>query len=116
MSIDGIGRPPKPPTDVGATSQAPQAGTLGQSFHVDRGEAAPTVDAKGPLAQLQRGEIGVDQYLDARVEEAVGPLVERLNPEALAFLRSSLRAELATDPVLIELVRRATAASPAVEP
>ena len=114
MSIDGIGRPPKPPTDVGATSQLPQAGAPGESFHVERSEAAPAVDAKGPLAQLQHGEIGVEQYLDARVEEAVRPLVESLNPDALAFLKSSFRAELATDPVLVELVRRATAPSTAV--
>lgn len=116
MSIDGVGRPPKPPADVGATTPAPQAGALGRSFQVGQAEPASAVEAKGPLAQLERGEIGLDQYLDARVEEAVRPLVERLNPESLAFLKSSLRAELATDPVLVELVRRATGASSAVEP
>lgn len=116
MSIDGVGRPPKPPIDVGATTPAPQTGAVGSSFQVDRAEPAPALDAKGPLAQLERGEIGVDQYLDLRVEEAIRPLLERLNPESLAFLKSSLRAELATDPVLVELVRRATGASSAVEP
>jgi hypothetical protein len=101
---------------VGATSPTPQAGASGRSFQVDHIDPAPALDAKGPLAQLERGEIGLEQYLDARVEEAVRPLVESLNPESLAFLKSSLRAELATDPVLVELVRRATGTGSAVEP
>ena len=113
MSIDGIGRPPKPPNDVGAAQAPGSVGAPRESFQVERAGSTEAVTAKGPLGQLERGEIGLEQYLDARVEEAVAPLVERLNPESLAFLKSSLRAELATDPVLVELVRRATGASPA---
>jgi hypothetical protein len=112
MSIDGIGRPPKPPNDVGAAHAPSAVGAPRESFQLEPTAGTDAVNAKGPLGQLERGEIGLDQYLDARVEAAVAPLIERLNPESLAFLKSSLRAELATDPVLVELVRRATGASP----
>jgi hypothetical protein len=98
---------------VGAAQAPSSVGSSQESFQLERGAAAGAVSAKGPLGQLERGEIGLEQYLDARVEAAVAPLAERLNPESLAFLKSSLRAELATDPVLVELVRRATGASPA---
>lgn len=113
MSIDGIGRPPKPPNDVGAPQAPAAVGAPRESFQLERAAATDAVSEKGPLGQLERGEIGLEQYLDARVEAALAPLVESLNPESLAFLKSSLRAELATDPVLVELVRRATGANPA---
>jgi hypothetical protein len=57
---------------------------------------------------LERGEISVDQYLDARVENAVAPLLSRLSPEQLEFVRAELRSSLTTDPVLVELVRKTT--------
>jgi hypothetical protein len=113
MSIDGIGRPPRPPGDVGVNGPSPAAG---ESFSVDRPQAATSADASSPLAALERGEITVEQYLTARVDEAVAPFAERLAPEQLEFMRSSLRSALATDPVLVELVRRATGVTPTSEP
>ena len=57
---------------------------------------------------LEPGEISVEQYLDARVESAVAPLLSRLSPEQLEFVRAELRSSLTTDPVLVELVRKTT--------
>jgi hypothetical protein len=111
MSIDGIGRPPRPPNGVGFSGGPAPTGDK-DTFQVERSGEAKAVSPSGPLARLERGEISVDQYLDARVEEAVEPLVKRLAPETLDFVRKSLRIELSTDPVLIELVKRATAAVP----
>jgi hypothetical protein len=114
MSIDGVGRPPRPSGDAGVSGSKPVAGT--ETFSTGRAAAAPGVTATGPLADLQSGAITLDQYLNTRVEEAVAPFVEKLSPERLEFMRTSLKAELATDPVLVELVRRATGATPASEP
>jgi hypothetical protein len=44
----------------------------------------------------------------------VGHLEGRLSPEQLEFVKEELRAQLQSDPVLIELVRRATGQSPEV--
>ena len=41
-----------------------------------------------------------------------GHLEGRLSPEQLEFVKEELRAQLQSDPVLIELVRRATGQSP----
>jgi len=110
MSIDGIGRPPRPP-GVGPSEGPLPAGGV-DKFQLERSAETSAVSPSGPLARLEKGEISVDQYLDARVEDALAPLVERLAPEQLDFVRSSLRAELATDPVLVELVGRVTGAVP----
>lgn len=114
MSIDGIGRPPRPPGGVGpADGPLPAAGTE-KTFQLERSaEAQAASPSSGPLARLEKGEISVEQYLDARVEDAVAPLASRLAPEQLEFVKSSLRAELATDPVLVELLQRVTGAVPA---
>ncbi len=57
---------------------------------------------------MSRGEIGLDEYLDARVQEATQHLASKLSPDQIEFVKSTLRAQFETDPVLIELVRRAT--------
>jgi hypothetical protein len=110
MSIDGIGKrggvAPGAP-EAPAPGAAPAAG----SFEV--GAAAPASAASAAAGSdafvaLERGEISVEQYLDARVEGAVAPLVSRLSPEQLEFVRAELRAALETDPVLVELVRKTT--------
>lgn len=112
MSIDGIGRPPRPPGAVGP-SEGPAAPAPTQgNFHIESGAAATGTAATGPLAQLERGEITVEQYLTTRVDEAVAPFASRLDANALEFMRNSLRAELENDPVLVELVRRATGVIP----
>jgi hypothetical protein len=113
MSIDGIGRPPRPPGGVGPSEGPLPASGTEKTFQLE-----PNADAKAVspssvvLTRLEKGEISVDQYLDARVDDALAPLVARLAPEQLEFVRSSLRAELSSDPVLIELLQRVTAAVP----
>jgi hypothetical protein len=113
MSIDGIGKP------GGAAPGAPASGTSRAQGSFEVGAAAPAaaVDAAGggsdAFLALERGELTVEQYLDARVEGAVSPLVSRLSPEQLEFVRAELRAALETDPVLVELVRKTTGGSAA---
>ena len=110
MPIDGIGKPPSipPPGGTPPTSGTGSAG--GEGFRVGA-TAAPSV-ASGDLARLERGEIGLDAYLDARIGEATRHLEGRLGRAELDFVRTTLRAELESDPVLVELVRRATGQAP----
>jgi hypothetical protein len=109
MSIDGIGKP----GGVAPGAPAAGAGAAQSSFEVGApagATAASAASGSDAFQALERGEISVDQYLDARVESAVAPLVSRLSPEQLEFVRGELRGALETDPVLVELVRRTTGA------
>jgi hypothetical protein len=113
MSIDGIGRPPRPPGGIGPSEGPLPAAGAEKAFQVERGAETQAVSSSSAvLTRLEKGEISVDQYLDARVDDALAPLATRLPPEQLEFVKSSLRAELATDPVLVELLKRVTAAVP----
>ena len=101
MGIDGIGKPPP----VGPAGGVPAPAESGADFRLPGVEgAAPSSD----LERLERGELGLDAYLDARVSEATRHLTARLGPEQLELVRQTLRSELSADPVLVELVRRAT--------
>lgn len=106
MSIDGIGKRggvvPGPATSGAGQAQA--------SFEVGAAPEAAALSGSDAFQALERGEINVEQYLDARVESAVAPLVSRLSSEQLDFVRAELRGALETDPVLVELVRRTTGA------
>ncbi len=108
MGIDGIGKPGGPggiaPPQTGGVEDVSGP----ETFSVERSDDASNVDAASPLARLRAGEIDVDGYLDARVERATAHLADRIEGEKLAFIRSSLRAQLEQDPALIELVKRAT--------
>ena len=108
MGIDGIGKPPGIPPTPGGSGVTP---SRAETFRV--AEAAP-VEASGQseaLGRLQRGEIDLDTYLDTRVADAVVHLENKLPPEQLDFVKQTLRDQLATDPVLVELVRRAAGAA-----
>lgn len=108
MGIDGIGKPPSVPPAGVPSGTAPVAGT-GRAFEVERAaQAAPS----GDLARLERGEIELGTYLDARVDEATRHLAAALSPAQLEFVKQTLRTELEGDPVLVELVRRATGKLP----
>lgn len=112
MSIDGIGKPgagaPGASGGIAGGLDGAAAPKTGEPFHVDK--AGPAEGARGSdaLGRLQRGDIGVDEYLDARVEDAVGHLAGKLSNEQLDFVKETLREQLTTDPVLMELVRRTT--------
>ncbi len=109
MSIDGIGKPSGVTPGVAVPEAAPAKG----AFAVGAPDATAASEAAGgseAFRALERGEIDVDQYLNARVEGAVAPLLSKLSPEQLDFVRGELRAALQTDPVLVELVRKTTGA------
>ncbi len=107
MSIDGIGKRGLVPPGAAQTPESisPAEG----AFELAGVTAAPTGTAESEALQaLARGELSLEQYLDARVESAVAPLVSRLSADQLDFVRSELRSALETDPVLLELVSQAT--------
>ena len=108
MGIDGIGKR----GGVTPGASVPAAPATSGSFELGQAEAAggaaPAGAASDAFLALERGELSVEQYLDARVEGAVAPLIARLSPEQLEFVRAELRTALSTDPVLVELVRKTT--------
>jgi hypothetical protein len=106
MGIDGIGKPPAPPAGVGPSGPA-GTGPAGDGFRVDPSAGVGSTGA-GELERLGRGEISLDEYLEVRVTEATEHLADKLSAEQLDFVKSTLRSQLETDPVLVELVRRAT--------
>jgi hypothetical protein len=112
MGIDGIGKPP-PIGPAGAAVGPAATAPATSEFEVG---ATAEVKPSGQLARLERGEIGLDAYLDGKVSEATQHLAGKLPPEQLAFVRQTLRGELASDPVLVELVRRTTGKSPEPAP
>jgi|SRR6185295_18009723 len=113
MGIDGIGKGSDASKVDSSSSSTSVTGVEGDRFELSAEGVAPSRGA-GLLEQVQRGEVGLDAYLDVRVNDAVGHLEGRLSPEQLEFVKEELRAQLETDPVLIELVRRATGHSPEV--
>ena len=108
MSIDGIGKR----GGIAPGASVPGAPAAPGSFEVGAPTAATgaatTDGASDAFAALERGEINVEQYLDSRIETAVAPLLSRLSPDQLEFVRAELRSALETDPVLVELVRKTT--------
>ena len=112
MGIDGIGKPPG--ASIGSVGGVPGAEAVrgAEPFAVDRSApAAPPDRISAALSSLQRGELSLDQYLDGRVSDATSHLAGKLSPEQLDFVKQSLREQLATDPVLVELVQRTTGTS-----
>jgi hypothetical protein len=110
MPIDGIGKPPSIPPPSGTPTTSGTGAPSGEGFRVDTAAASNVTGSD--LARLERGEIGLDAYLDARVGEATKHLEGRLARAELDYVRRTLRAELESDPVLVELVRRATGRTP----
>ncbi len=115
MGIDGIGGGGKPggvlppPSPSGVEG----AGATGESFKLDAAEAPAAAPEVSPaLQQLKAGEINLEQYLDAQVDGAVAHLEGKLNASELSMVRETLREQLSSDPVLVELTARATGISP----
>jgi hypothetical protein len=110
MSIDGIGKRGGALPGASVPGAPPAAGSFEVGAAEATGAAAGAAAASGSDAfqALERGEISVEQYLDSRVESAVAPLLSRLSPEQLEFVRAELRSSLTDDPVLVELVRKTT--------
>jgi hypothetical protein len=114
MSIDRIGKggggPPVSGIGQGGSSPT-EVGSKGGEFKVQRAASAEAVTTE-PLERLRSGEISVSQYIDIKVEQATSHLDKRVSAEQLSFIRDSLREQLATDPMLVELVQSATGALP----
>jgi len=116
MGIDGIGKPPGAHIAGVGGPQATDAPRPAQAFSLEPSTgAAQASRVSAALSSLQRGELSLDQYLDGRVSEATQHLAGKISPDQLEFVKQSLREQLATDPVLVELVQRTTGASPAPE-
>lgn len=121
MSIDGIGKRGGVTPGAPAPGASPAPGSFavgGPQVAAPAHAALASADAAAAsdaFVALERGEISVDQYLDARVESAVAPLLSRLSPEQLEFVRTELRSALTTDPVLVELVRKTTSGAVGTE-
>ncbi len=82
---------------------------------------APNAAPNGPLerpvsealASFRRGEITLDDYLEAQVDTAVAHLKGRVSEERLQTVREVLLESLRSDPDLAESVLRLTGQSPA---
>ncbi len=114
MGIDGIGKPPGGGTLPSGTDVGGAAKT-GATFDVGRVEPTAAPVAGDSLSRLSRGEITLNQYLDDRVSQATEPYQGTLSADQLQFVQSTLREQIATDPVLVELVHRATGQMPKPE-
>jgi hypothetical protein len=116
MGIDRIGKsggviPPAPAAGAGSASRPEEAA---RPFEVSKsGATAPAarVEAATALERLRLGEIDLEGYLDAKVDEVTSHLTGLPGAE-LASIRGALRERLATDPTLVELVRQATGRAP----
>ncbi len=117
MGVDGIGgNGGRPIHGIGARDLT---GPEKVSSEPVVGPAAPrslagTVGSPA-LQKLERGEINIEEYLDTRVAEAVRHLEGRVSPTQVDFVKKTLREELSSDPVLVELVRRTTGSAPPVD-
>jgi hypothetical protein len=114
MGIDGIGKPTTTPhldPSVGLEgTQLPTAdvnSVTGTGPSTVSGSEASS-NTTSVFSRYTNGEITRDQYLDLRVDEAISPYVNRMSPEQLDFMRTTLREQLELDPTLVELTRRAT--------
>ena len=118
MGIDRIGKGgTAPPPDVGGAEKATKTGAVDKPFSVERTdrakETAPVdaTQAASPLAQLKSGAIDVEQYLDLKVDHATKTL-DAMPASELAEIRKMLREQLASDPMLVDMVKSATGKVP----
>ena len=117
MGIDGIGKkgPPGAPSAPSGTPGASRAQQPAKPFEVDetrKGASASraaevNATAPTPLDRLRAGEIDVKGYVDAKVQEATAHLGP-MPPEKLEQIRAALRDRIGSDPLLVELVKKAT--------
>lgn len=109
MAIDPIGK--KPGISTPEAPEAPGAGGVsGSSFAetLDRTREASKVSEPGaattPLARLQAGQISVDQYIDAKLDEAMSS-VQGLDADQKLTLREDLRARMTEESHLSDLMQ-----------
>ena len=107
MGIDSIGKPKSPVAGMPAASSGVSDIASDQTFEV---RSAKTTEVSGTSAidQLHAGKIDVPQYLDQKVEQATAHLEGKVPAEKLQWIKETLRTQMEQDPMLSELVRRAT--------
>ena len=119
MGIDRIGKGGAPPAapEVGGADKATKTGAVDKPFSVERASRSNETSSVGapqgasPLAQLKSGAIDVEQYLDLRVDEATKAL-DAMPASHLAEIKKILRDQLASDPMLVDMVKSATGKVP----
>lgn len=111
MSIDGIGKRPLAGAIGTESLQQPREVGAREEFRAERPVAPMAVDATSAISRVRSGEISVDAYLDAKVASATAHL-EGLSASQIDTVRQLLRAQLATDPLLVDLVHAATGSVP----
>jgi hypothetical protein len=110
MTIDRIGKGSGvTPADGGAATGAASAK---KTFSVDGPSGVGAAEAASPADAVRAGKMDVSAYVDLRVEEATRHLEGKLAPSDLDSIRSMLRAQIADDPAVRELVKAATGAFP----
>ena len=113
MGIDSISKPGSglPPGAAGEVGGASAVGKT-EGFRTEESRPVEAAGGSEALEKLERGELSREEYLDVRVAEATAHLEGKLSADQLDFVKESLRTQLGTDPVLVELVRRATGSAP----
>ncbi len=114
---------------VGASGGVGRGGAASEDFRAVQAELGATSDAASPteaaqgapvtgapvtgaardaapsdLDRLAAREINFDEYVELRLERALGHLQDQLGPEQISAVREQLRDQLATDPTLIRLL------------
>jgi hypothetical protein len=118
MAIDRIGKGGLPPVAPKETASIERATGAEKTFEVRADRTVPS-SAVGavqptdptPLERLRAGEIDVDRYVELKVELATAHL-RGLPSHQLESIRATLRAQVAGDPALADLVRHATGRTP----
>lgn len=92
-----------------SASRAPNA--LPNEISDDVSHIREVTSGEGLLAQLQRGEIDAEQYIEARIHKALEGL-QGLGEEQLAYIKDTLRHQIEEDPRLSKMLDTVLAASP----
>ena len=117
MGIDRIGKGAGGAAPLPGAQDAGKTEGASRAFEVrgDHGAAKEVEAAKGatttPLEKLRAGQVDVHGYIHLQVDEATSHL-QGLDASELESIKQTLRDELASDPGLAELVRRATGHMP----
>lgn len=109
MGIDGIGKPGAGSPTTGAVPGTSKPVGTSETFQLERAAAPAAPGGSDALGRLKSGDITLDEYLEQRVGDAVSHLTQKLSAEQMEFVKDTLREQLKSDPVLVELVRRTTA-------
>lgn len=106
-----IGRIPSA-TAITTTPQAPASaaaatGSPSAPYESGRAEATGPVTPPGPLADLRAGHIDRDGFIEAHVAQATSHLGD-LPPEEQESVRAAIRERCEANPLLVDLIAKAT--------